>query len=215
MEALKIPMTQPVTDVTGMTEKMNSVREYLKQTFDESLAAKQKFFLESQDEILRACEVISSALKQGNKLMICGNGGSAADAQHMAAEMIGRMLIERSPLPALALTTDTSNLTAVANDYSFEAVFEKQVQGLGRRGDALLCISTSGNSKNVIRAAEAARLAGIQVVSMTGGSGGKLKELSEVNLNVSGGKNSSRIQETHIFIVHSLVDLMDRFYLKG
>ena len=194
---------------------MDSIQQYLKETFEESLVAKKKFFDDNRDNLVRACEVISTAIRQGNKLMICGNGGSAADAQHMAAEMVGRMLIERNPLPAMALTTDTSNLTAIANDYSYDVVFEKQVQGLGRVGDVLLGISTSGNSKNVIRAAEAAKAKGIKVVSMTGGTGGRLRELSDVNLNVELGKNSSRIQETHIFIVHSLVDLMDRFFLKG
>jgi D-sedoheptulose 7-phosphate isomerase len=213
MEALKNPMTKPVNHAAVVSEE--PIRSYLKETFDESLYVKQRFFEENRDLIIRACELISSSLRLGNKLMICGNGGSAADAQHMAAEMIGRMLIERNPLPALALTTDTSNLTAVANDYSFDVVFEKQVQGLGRPGDVLLCISTSGNSKNVLFAAEAARKSGIHVVSMTGGTGGRLRELSEVNLNVAAGKNSSRIQETHIFIIHSLVDVMDRFFLKG
>jgi len=194
---------------------MDPIRTYLKDTFEESLAAKKRFFDENQDLLVRACEVISGAIRSGHKLLICGNGGSAADAQHMAAEMVGRMLVERNPLPALALTTDTSNLTAIANDYSFEVIFEKQVLGLGREGDVLLAISTSGNSKNVLRAVEAAKQKGIKVVSMTGGAGGKLRELSDVNLNVAGGKNSSRIQETHIFIVHSIVDLMDRFFLKG
>jgi len=193
---------------------MDSIHAYLKETFEESLSAKKRFFEDHQDSVIRACEIISSAIRSGNKLMICGNGGSAADAQHMAAEMVGRMLIERNPLPAMALTTDTSNLTAIANDYSYDVVFEKQVQGLGRPGDVLLGISTSGNSKNVIKAAEAARAKGMKVVSMTGGTGGRLKDLSDVNLNVALGKNSSRIQETHIFIVHSLVDLMDRFFLK-
>ncbi len=194
---------------------MDPVRSYLKDTFEESLSAKKKFFDENQDLLIRACEIIANSIRSGHKLMICGNGGSAADAQHMAAEMVGRTLIERNPLPALSLTTDTSNLTAIANDYSFEVIFEKQVRGLGMPGDVLLAISTSGNSKNVLRAVEAAREKGIQVVSMTGGSGGALRDLSDVNLNVSGGKNSSRIQETHIFIVHSIVDLMDRFFLKG
>ncbi len=199
----------------ALTNPMDPVRTYLKDTFEESLSAKKKFFDENQDLLIRACEIISSSIRSGHKLMICGNGGSAADAQHMAAEMVGRMLIERNPLPALALTTDTSNLTAIANDYSFDVIYEKQVRGLGLPGDVLLAISTSGNSKNVLRAVEAAREKGIRVVSMTGGSGGALRELSDVNLNVAGGKNSSRIQETHIFIVHSLVDLMDRFFLKG
>ena len=194
---------------------MDAIRKYIIGTYEESLKAKKKFLDENVDEIIKACEIISSSMKSGHKLMICGNGGSAADAQHMAAEMIGRMLIERHPLPAMALTTDTSNLTAIANDYSFEVVFEKQVLGLGNRGDVLLAISTSGNSKNVIRAVEAAKAKGIAVISMTGGTGGKLKELSDLNLNVELGQNSSRIQETHIFIVHSLVDVMDRFFLKG
>jgi D-sedoheptulose 7-phosphate isomerase len=188
-------------------------KKYIVGTYEESLKAKKKFLDEYVDRILDACRTISGALKAGNKLMICGNGGSAADAQHMAAEMIGRMLIERNPLPAIALTTDTSNLTAIANDYSFEAVFQKQVQGLGQKGDVLLAISTSGNSKNVILAVEAAKSKGMKVISMTGGTGGKLKGLSDVNLNVELGANSSRIQETHIFIIHSLVDVMDRFFL--
>ena len=190
-------------------------QDYIKATFQESYEAKKAFLDANLAKIVEACELISTAMKQGHKLMICGNGGSAADAQHMAAEMIGRMLIERNPLPAMALTTDTSNLTAIANDYSFEVVFEKQVQGLGQKGDVLLAISTSGNSKNVIRAVEAAQKKGIKVVSMTGGSGGTLKNLSDINLNVELAKNSSRIQETHIFIVHSLVDVMDRYFLKA
>lgn len=199
----------------GLKKPMDSIQKYIHDTFEESLKAKQRFLNENTDQIIKACELISSAMKSGKKLMICGNGGSAADAQHMAAEMVGRMLIERNPLPALALTTDTSNITAIANDYSFDAIFEKQVQGLGNSGDVLLAISTSGNSKNVLKAVHAAKAKGIFVVSMTGGTGGELKGLSDVNLNVADGKNSSRIQETHIFIVHSLVDVMDRFFLKG
>jgi D-sedoheptulose 7-phosphate isomerase len=192
-----------------------NARDYILSTYEESLKAKQQFLETHIDVLLKACEMISGSIRSGGKLMICGNGGSAADAQHMAAEMVGRMLIERQPLPALALTTDTSNITAIANDYSYDAIFEKQVQGLGRAGDVLLAISTSGNSKNVLKAAEAAHAKGIQVISVTGGTGGQLKAKSDLNLNVELGKNSSRIQETHIFIFHSLVDVMDRYYLKG
>ncbi len=199
----------------GSKKTMDSIREYIRGTFEESIRAKQRFLDEHLDSIIEACRIISDSIRSGGKLMICGNGGSAADAQHMAAEMVGRMLIERNPLPALALTTDTSNLTAIANDYSYDVIFEKQVLGLGRAGDVLLAISTSGNSKNVIQAVEAAKSRGIKVVSMTGGTGGKLRELSDLNLNVAGGANSSRVQETHIFIVHSLVDVMDRFFLKA
>lgn len=199
----------------GSMKTMDSIRDYVRGTFDESLAAKRRFLDESLDSLIEACRMISESIRGGGKLMICGNGGSAADAQHMAAEMVGRMLVERNPLPAMALTTDTSNLTAIANDYSFEQVFEKQVLGLGRPGDVLLAISTSGNSKNVLRAVEAARQKGIRVISLTGGTGGALKALSDLNLNVAGGSNSSRVQESHIFAVHSLVDVMDRFFLKG
>ncbi len=199
----------------GFRKSMDSIRNYIVGTYEESLKAKKKFLDENVDHVIQACDIISKSMKSGHKLMICGNGGSAADAQHMAAEMIGRMLVERNPLPAMALTTDTSNLTAIANDYSFDAVFEKQVQGLGNKGDVLLAISTSGNSKNVLRAVEAAKVKGMHVISMTGGTGGKLKDLSDVNLNVALGANSSRIQETHIFIVHSIVDVIDRFFLKG
>lgn len=198
-----------------MTSPKLSAREYIQSTFDDSIKAKKAFLEGNLDLLVKACEMISVSVNAGHKLMICGNGGSAADAQHMAAEMVGRMLIERNPLPAISLTTDTSNLTAIANDYSFDVVFEKQVQGLGREGDTLLAISTSGNSKNVLRAAEAAKKKGIKVISMTGGTGGQLKALSDINLNVELGANSSRIQETHIFIVHSLVDVMDRYFLKA
>jgi len=190
-----------------------TAEDYIKGTFEESLTAKKAFVEHNINKIIKACELISNGIKQGHKLMICGNGGSAADAQHMAAEMVGRMLVERNPLPALALTTDTSNITAIANDYSYEAIFEKQVQGLGQKGDVLLAISTSGNSKNVIKAVEAAKAKGIVTISVTGGTGGHLKELCDLNLNVELGKNSSRIQETHIFIFHSLVDVMDRYFL--
>lgn len=188
-------------------------RDYILGTYEESLTAKKEFIENNVEGIIEACSLISKSIKAGHKLMICGNGGSAADAQHMAAEMIGRMLVERNPLPALALTTDTSNITAIANDYSYEAIFEKQVQGLGQKGDVLLAISTSGNSKNVVKAVEAAKSKGIATISVTGGSGGALKSLCDLNLNVGLGKNSSRIQETHIFIFHSIVDVMDRFFL--
>ena len=191
-----------------------SAKEYIKQTAEESISAKRAFLDQHLDKILQACDQIAGSIKGGGKLLICGNGGSAADAQHMAAEMIGRMLIERHPLPALALTTDSSNITAIANDYSYDAIFEKQVLGLGNKNDVLLAISTSGNSKNILKAVRAAKSKGMTVISLTGGSGGELKGLSDVNLNVELAQNSSRVQETHIFIIHSLVDVMDRFYLK-
>lgn len=189
--------------------------QYLKATFEESLAIKKAFFESNQETLIKAAQAISTSIHAGGKLLIIGNGGSAADAQHMAAEMVGRMLIERRPLPAIALTTDTSNITAIANDYSYDMIFVKQVQALAKREDTLLAISTSGNSKNVIAAVEVAKAIGLKVIVLTGGSGGRLKDLADLCINVSEGKNSSRIQESHLFALHSMVDLLDRFFLES
>lgn len=194
---------------------MSAPLDYLTQTSAESTAIRQQFLQESAPKLIEASQLLGASLGRGGKILICGNGGSAADAQHMAAEMVGRMLIERRALAAIALTTDSSNLTALANDYGYDHVFSRQVEALARPGDVLLAISTSGNSPSVLRAAEAARTLGCKVIGVTGGTGGKLAPQSDILLNVSAGRNSSRIQETHIFIVHSLVDLLDRFFLDG
>ena len=146
--------------------------------------------------------------------------GSAADAQHMAAELVGRMLVEREALPAIALTTDTSNITAISNDYGYDLVFSRQVEALGKMGDMLIVFSTSGNSKNVIYAIESAHKRGLRTVAVTGGNGGFLADLYkkgkiEFFLCATEGENSSQIQETHISVVHSLVDVMDRFFINN
>jgi D-sedoheptulose 7-phosphate isomerase len=159
-------------------------------------------------EIERAAELVSGALRTGHKLMLCGNGGSAADSQHIAAEMAGRFMNDRRPLAAVALSTDTSTMTCIANDYTFDEVFSRQVMGLGVRGDCLLAISTSGNSKNVIRAAEVARAAGVQVIGLLGKGGGALRELCEVPIVVP-SQTTARIQEAHIFIGHTLCALVE------
>ncbi|HLD99431.1 MAG TPA: SIS domain-containing protein [Bdellovibrionota bacterium] len=192
-----------------------SAHEYLSDTARETVAIQQAFLLEEGARLVHAAEIIGASIRAGGKLLILGNGGSAADAQHMAAEMVGKLMIDRPALPAIALTTDSSNLTAIANDYGYDRVFARQVEALARKGDVVLAISTSGNSPSVLHAIEAARGLGCRIISLTGGSGGKLKGLSEICLNVSLGKNSSRIQETHIFAIHSLVDLVDRYYLAG
>lgn len=189
--------------------------EYLESTYVESEEIRSEFFRRQKQDLIRGAGMVGETFASGGKVLICGNGGSAADAQHMAAEMVGRMLIDRRPLPSIALTTDSSNLTAIANDFSYDEVFAFQVKALGKAGDLLIAISTSGNSKNVIRAVEEAKGLGMKVLSLTGGSGGKLSQLSDLNFNAALGKNSSRIQETHLFIVHSLVDLCDRFFLKA
>ncbi len=191
----------------------SNAQAYLNQTAEET-AAIQKHFLENYGAIVvQAAKRLGQAVIAGKKLLIVGNGGSAADAQHMAAEMVGRMLVERRALPAIALTTDSSNLTALGNDYGYEHVFARQIDALGQEGDVLLAISTSGNSPNVLRAIESARRKKMGVIGLTGGTGGKMKALCDLSLIAELGKNSSRIQETHIFAVHSMVDLMDRFFL--
>lgn len=188
---------------------------YLSETFEESLAIKRAFFRENAAALIAGATAMGKAVNSGGKILIFGNGGSAADAQHMAAEMVGRMLVDRRPLPAIALTTDSSNLTAIGNDFGYDVIFSKQIQALAKKEDVILAISTSGNSKNVLLAVEEARKIGSTVITLTGGTGGKLKALSDISINVSEGKNSSRIQESHIFAFHSLVDLLDRFYLES
>ena len=159
-------------------------------------------------DIERTAALLAGALGGGRKLMLCGNGGSAADSQHIAAELTGRFIKDRRPLAALALTTDTSALTCIANDYSYEDVFARQVTGLGVRGDCLIGISTSGNSKNVIRAVEAAREIGIHVIGLLGREGGALAALCDVPIVVPSAV-TARIQEAHIFIGHALCGLVE------
>lgn len=150
-----------------------------------------------------------AALTDGHKLMFCGNGGSASDSQHMAAEFTGRFVKDRRPLAALALTTDTSALTSIANDYSFDEVFSRQVVALGKPGDCLIAISTSGNSKNVIRAAQAARAADVRTIGFLGRDGGNLLSLCDVAIVVP-STTTARIQEAHNFIGHTLCGLVEQ-----
>ncbi len=165
--------------------------------------------------IARAAELMTGALLADGRILACGNGGSAADAQHFAAELVGRFERERPGLPAIALTTDTSLLTAVANDYAFEQVFAKQVRALGRRGDVLLAFSTSGNSPNVIEAIAAAHEHEMHVVALTGKGGGRIGELlgaDDVHLCVPHSR-TARIQEVHLLTLHCLCDAIDQALL--
>ena len=159
-------------------------------------------------EIARAADRLIGCLKSGGKILICGNGGSAADAQHIAAELVGRFRRERGALPAIALTTDTSILTALANDYSFEEVFRRQVEALGRPGDLLLAISTSGNSPNLVRAVQEARAAGMKTFALLGKDGGKLAGAVDLALVVPASE-TARIQEGQAVIYHILCDLVE------
>ena len=161
--------------------------------------------------LTRAATLLAETLRQGGKVLACGNGGSAADAQHFAAELVNRFEMERPPLAGIALTTDTSNLTSIANDYAWVQVFSKQVRALGRRGDVLLAISTSGNSGNVIEAMQAAHEMGVRVVALTGNGGGKMGALmaaEDVHICVP-HKITARIQEVHLLVLHCLCDIID------
>jgi D-sedoheptulose 7-phosphate isomerase len=158
--------------------------------------------------VREAARLISVSMSQGGKLMLCGNGGSAADSQHIAAELSGRFVKDRRPLAAIALSTDTSALTCIANDYGFDDVFSRQVAALGRKGDCLLAISTSGNSRNVLRAAEVARGAGICVIGLLGRNGGALLPLCDITIVIP-SETTARIQEAHIFIGHTLCAMVE------
>ncbi|AEB12389.1 Phosphoheptose isomerase [Marinithermus hydrothermalis DSM 14884] len=159
-------------------------------------------------EVERAAERIARSLEAGGKVLLCGNGGSAADAQHIAAELVGRFLKERRALPALALNTNTSIVSAIGNDYGFAEVFARQVAAMGHAGDVLVAISTSGNSANVLRAAETARAKGLEVIGLTGAGGGRLAELCDLCLRVP-STSTPRIQEVHILIGHIISQLIE------
>ena len=161
-------------------------------------------------QVARVADRYAAALRGGGTLYFCGNGGSAADAQHLAAELVGRFLGERRALPAIALTTDTSALTAIANDYGYDEVFARQVRALGRAGDVAIAISTSGKSPSVLRAVEAAREIGVKTIGLTGGDGGTLAGAVDVGLRVSASTISARIQEVHILAGHVICELVDR-----
>ncbi len=187
------------------------LQQRIRDHFEDSARLKHAAAGELAGPIAEAIELITSALAADRKLLICGNGGSAADSQHMAAELVGRFERERPELAAIALSTDTSILTAVGNDYSFEQIFARQVRALGRAGDVLVAISTSGNSANVLAAAQAARERGLSLIALTGRGGGALGALlgaGDVHLCVPHTR-TARIQEVHLLIVHCLCDGVD------
>ena len=163
-------------------------------------------------DVLEKCVTgLVTAFKNGNKVLFCGNGGSAADAQHLAAEFSGRFYVDREALPAEALHVNTSYITAVANDYSYDVVYSRMVQGIGKKGDVLVGLSTSGNSTNIVKAFETARQKGMLTIGFTGSTGGKMKELSDLLLNVP-SNDTPRIQECHILLGHIICQLVEQEY---
>lgn len=186
----------------------------LSEVLRDSARIKMRLADEQAGTILEAVEAIVRALALGHTVFFFGNGGSAADSQHLAAELVGRFTRERRPLPALALTTDTSILTSIGNDYGFEHVFLRQIQGLGRPGDVAIGLSTSGNSPNVLRAIEAAGAVGLVTIALTGDDGGKLQSQVDICLRVP-STNTARIQESHITIGHLICQGVDEAVAEG
>lgn len=190
------------------------MNEIINNALDQHIALVEIVRKRMSDHIAEVAGVLIDCFSNDHRLFLCGNGGSAADAQHIAAEFTGRFIRERKPLPAVALTTDTSALTAIGNDFGFESVFERQLRALAHSGDALLAISTSGNSPNVIKALEAAREIGCATVALTGHDGGQMKEHADHLLLVP-STETPRIQEMHIVVSHILCDLVDRHFAQA
>ena len=184
-------------------------QQLIRQFVAESIAVKKQFFETNAASIAQAAQAVAQALKQKRKVLLFGNGGSAADAQHIAAEFVGRFIPDRVPLPAISLSTDTSILTALGNDYGYNTVFSRQVHALGNPGDVAIGISTSGNSPNVLEALDAARTNGLLTIGFTGQEGGKMNDRAQFVFRVP-SKVTPRIQETHLTLGHVLCELVDR-----
>ena len=184
------------------------MKNLIQQSVEDSITAKKEFFAGNIEKIESCAARMAKAIQQGQKLLLFGNGGSAADCQHIAAEFLNRFQMERRPLPAISLTTDTSVITSIGNDYSFEDIFSKQIQALGKKGDIALGITTSGNSPNVIKAIREAKEMGLFIVGFSGNKG-RLKQLCDVPFCVD-SDTTARIQEVHILLAHILCDLTER-----
>lgn len=194
-----------------MSEKaLAKVREHARK----GLEIREKFFEERSEQLVEIARAMAVCLARGGKILFCGNGGSAADSQHLAAEFVNRFVLERPPLPALALTTDSSILTAIGNDYGFDRVFEKQVQALGNRGDVLVGISTSGTSPNVLAALREARRRELVTVGMTGQQGAEMQPLCDHLIQVP-GRETALVQEVHIAAGHMLCHIVDHFLFES
>ena len=190
------------------------MQEIIKQNFLESIQTKQEVIKKNLSELEQAAQLIITALKNGNKILVCGNGGSAADTQHFVAELVMTYEKQRRALPALALTTNTSNITAGANDYGYDMIFERKVEAFGMKGDVLLGITTSGNSANVLKAFVAAQKRGMVTICLNGKSGGKANSLGlDANIVIPSAR-TSRVQEAHITILHAWSELIDNSFTE-
>ena len=184
------------------------MKEFVLTAFDDSASVKQQFAREHADRIVQVARLIATTFRDGHKLLLFGNGGSATDAAHIAAEFVGRYNRERAPLPAIALATDTAALTCIANDYGFDELFARQVRAHGQKGDIAIAISTSGNSPNVLKGVAAARECGMTTIAWTGAAGGKLAEMADYPFLVP-STVTARIQESHITLGHVLCELTE------
>lgn len=189
------------------------MRKIIEESIRNSIRAKEAVSETQLDNIEKAAKAMIVSLRKGRKLLVFGNGGSAADSQHIAAELVGRFKMERKALPAIALTTNTSSLTAIANDYGYDVVFSRQIEALGAKGDVALGISTSGNSKNVIEAFKKAKAIGLTTIALTGQDGAKLKRMCDISIIVE-TKYTPSIQESHIMIIHIICSLIERELFK-
>ena len=205
-------MTRPTT--IQNIHLMDDVRQAIADHAGAGAQLRELFFRTAADRIIEASLRTAAALAMGNKILLCGNGGSAADAQHLAAEFINRFLIDRPPLAAVALSTDTSALTAIGNDFGFDFIFQKQVQALGNIGDVLFGFSTSGNSPNVLNALDSARAQGMFTIGMTGQGGGRMKDLCDILLDVPEA-HTPLVQEIHIAAGHMICQLTDHFLFEN
>ena len=189
-------------------EQDNPLQE-IQSSVQDSRRTQERFFAENLDTLRKAFEQTSNVLRRGGKLLIIGNGGSAADAQHLAAELVNRYRGDRPPLPAIALTTDASILTSIGNDSDFRYLFSRQIEALGRPGDLLLAITTSGNSPNVVEGIRQAKEMGILTLALTGGDGGRAMELADLSVCVSSSRKTPRIQETFLIVEHLLCEWIE------
>ncbi|MFH1223284.1 MAG: SIS domain-containing protein [Pseudomonadota bacterium] len=194
---------------------MNELLKYIDDEVVRSTDAKKAFVEKNRELLVKTAELFAAVTKNGGKILYFGNGGSAADCQHLAAEHVNKLLTQRKALPALALTTDTSTITSIANDLSFDDIFSRQIEALGNAKDVAFGISTSGNSPNVIKALKKAKEMGMKTIALTGNNGGKImaEKMADIILNVERAATSPRIQETHIFAGHIVIELMDKILM--